>query len=58
MDLFNRGKSKGKKRPIIDPPLIQTTTTTNTIQTSHTTPQSPKSPPNQDDYFATGTVSN
>ncbi|KAF1806705.1 diaphanous GTPase-binding domain-containing protein [Mucor lusitanicus] len=55
MDLFSRGKSKGKKRPIIDPPLIQTTTTTNTIQTSTTTPQSPKSPPHQqDDYFAAG----
>ncbi|KAI8643934.1 diaphanous GTPase-binding domain-containing protein [Parasitella parasitica] len=55
MDLFNRSKSKGKKRPIIDAPLIQTTTTTNTLQTSQAAaPQSPKSPHQQDDYFAAG----
>jgi hypothetical protein len=64
MDLFNRGKSKAKKKPIIDPPLIQTTTTTNTaIQTSTSSsinPHSPKSPnvhPTEE-YFTSGTIYN
>jgi hypothetical protein len=64
MDLFNRGKSKTKKKPIIDPPLIQTTTSTNSaIQTSTSNtikPQSPKSPNGHptEEYFTSGTVYN
>lgn len=50
MDLFNRGKSKGKKKA--EQPIIQTTITTPFT----TIPHSPKSPvlhPN-DDCFASG----
>lgn len=62
MDLFNRGKSKTKKKPIIDPPLIETTTTTNSaLQTSTSStvhPHSPKSPNGylNEEHFASGTV--
>lgn len=49
MDLFNRGKSKGKKKA--EQPVIQTTTTTSFSNIPH----SPKSPVNQnDEYFASG----
>lgn len=50
MDLFNRGKSKAKKKS--DPPIIQTTPSPQHSNTTH----SPKSPHPGDDYFTSGNL--
>ncbi|KAI8367155.1 diaphanous GTPase-binding domain-containing protein [Choanephora cucurbitarum] len=49
MDLFGRNKAKVKKRPVIDPPMIETATTTNTTQMLQHSPISPHSM--TDDYI-------
>ena len=49
MDLFGRNKAKVKKRPVIDPPMIETATTTNTTQMLQHSPISPHSI--TDDYM-------
>ena len=48
MDLFNRGKSKAKKKS--DPPIIQTIPTPQYNTSSH----SPKSPHPNEDYVQSG----
>lgn len=50
MDLFNRGKSKGKKKT--DQPVIQTTNVTSFTNIPHS-PKSPVLHPN-DDYVTSG----